>query len=112
MSQIRAIGECELRPEVPCAGTLTGLLEFERGVLGAYSCCQSGLVNAVKVFSEKIETVLTLVENLATEIFIGRAVAVGFVIDSPCEARLRPVLYVVGFDTIGLVAVLDRGVDI
>ena len=86
--------------------------EKEIGILRAESGGKGHFVNTLKVFGKKVDFVLTLVEYLSAEIFVNRTVAVGGIRHSGCKSRLIPVLDIIGFNCIDLVAVFDIGVNV
>ncbi len=86
MTLIGSIGDSGLRTEIPRTVSLVGLFEMEIGVLRTESGCDRKTVEAPEIFGEDVCLVLPLVENTAAEVFVDRAVAVGRVRSSGCEA--------------------------
>ena len=80
--------------------------------MGAHAGGEAELLDALEIFGKDVSPVLTLVEDLAAEIEVLRAVAVGGIRCSGGEARVCPPLYIVGLQAIRLVAVLDVGMDV
>ena len=101
-----------LRTRAPRVTARVGLPKEKIGVLRAHAGSGRPFAEAMEIFSEEIDLVLSLVEHVAAEIVVARAIAVGGVGCSGGEAPVGPVFYIVGFYGIGLVAVLDVGVDV
>ena len=91
---------------------LTGLTEKEVSILRAYSACECDLIYSMEIFGEEIGTVLTLMIDATVKVSVGRAVTVGRVRETGCQARCVPVLYIVRLYAIGLIAVADMGMYI